>query len=62
MTAVSGPAPDGAALHIPGNEGRADAWWLADLRPAPGYLGALGSARRYRSALGIDPAARSASA
>ena len=81
----AGPAPGGGALHIPGHEGRADAWWLTDLRPAPGYLGAfvlsgsevpvscwrwppqwgldaLGSARRYRSALGIDPAARSASA
>ncbi len=81
----AGPAPGGAALHIPGHEGRADAWWLTDLRPAPGYLGALvlsgsevsvscwrwppqwgldalGSARCYRSALGIDPAARLASA
>jgi 4'-phosphopantetheinyl transferase len=81
----TGPAPGGAALHIPGHEGRADAWWLTDLRPAPGYLGALvlsgsevpvscwrwppqwgldalGSARRYRSALGIDAVARSASA
>ncbi len=81
----TGPAPVGAALQIPGHEGRADAWSLTDLRPAPGYLGALvlsgseasiscwgwppqwsldalGSARRYRSALGIDPVARSASA
>ena len=37
----TGSAPGGGALHIPGHEGRADAWWLTDLRPAPGYLGAL---------------------
>ncbi len=37
----TGPAPGGTALQIAGHEGRADAWWLTDLRPAPGYLGAL---------------------
>ncbi len=34
-------APTSRSLRVAGRDGRAEAWWLSDLRPAPGYVGAL---------------------